>query len=209
MAKLLHIETSPRKERSHSMEMAQVFLESYRTAHPTDEVETLDLWTAELPPFNGPTLDAKYSLINGLEHTKEQAEAWKGVVQMVNNFKSATTYLLSLPMWNFGIPYRLKHYIDIITQPGLTYSLDPEKGYEGMVRGRTISVIYARGGEYGKESTVEDMDFQKPYIETWLRFIGFADIRPVVIEPTMQGQNKIDLVKAFVRDHVQKIAREV
>ena len=70
MPKLLYIEASPRKERSHSIEIARMFLESYREAYPTDEVETLDLWTADLPPFDGQILDAKYAILNGLEHNK-------------------------------------------------------------------------------------------------------------------------------------------
>ena len=150
MPKLLYIEASPRKERSHSIEIARMFLESYREAYPTDEVETLDLWTADLPPFDGQILDAKYAILNGLEHTQEQADAWQTIKNLVEKFKTGTKYLFSLPMWNFGIPYRLKHYIDLITQPGLTYSFSPEKGYQGLVNGRSVSVIYARGGEYTK-----------------------------------------------------------
>ena len=86
----------------------------------------------------------------------------------------------------------------------MTFSFSPESGYEGLVRGRSVSIIYARGGEFTKESGLENMDFQKPYLESWLRFIGCSDIRPVMIEPTQQGKEKIDLVKAFVADHVKK-----
>jgi putative NADPH-quinone reductase len=32
-------------------------------------------------------------------------------------------------MWNFGIPYKLKHYIDVLTQPGQTFNFDPTTGY--------------------------------------------------------------------------------
>ncbi len=209
MPKLLYIEASPRKERSHSIEIAQMFLDSYREAYPTDEVETLDLWTSDLPPFDGQALEAKYAIMNGLDHTPEQAASWQTITALANQFKSGTKYLFSLPMWNFSIPYRLKHYIDLITQPGLTFNFSPESDYQGLVRGRAVSIIYARGGDYSKESGFGSMDFQKPYLESWLRFIGFSDIRSVLIEPTLQGKGKVDLVKAFVADHVKKIAREI
>ena len=104
MPKLLHIEASPRKERSHSIEIARVFLDSYREAHPTDEVETLDIWSADLPRLDGPALDAKYAAVNGLMHTPEQAESWSRIAELADHFKSASKYLLSLPMWNFGVP---------------------------------------------------------------------------------------------------------
>ena len=32
-------------------------------------------------------------------------------------------------MWNFGIPYKLKQWIDVITQPGLAFRFDPAQGY--------------------------------------------------------------------------------
>ena len=35
----------------------------------------------------------------------------------------AERVLISTPMWNFGIPYKLKHWLDIINQPGLTASI--------------------------------------------------------------------------------------
>ena len=47
MPKLFYVEASPRKESSHSIEIAQMFLESYRKAYPTDEIETIDLWSVD------------------------------------------------------------------------------------------------------------------------------------------------------------------
>ena len=31
------------------------------------------------------------------------------MVRFADHFKSADKYIVSLPMWNFGIPYKLKH----------------------------------------------------------------------------------------------------
>ncbi len=87
-------------------------------------------------------------------------------------------------MWNFSIPYKLKHYIDVITQPGLTFIFSPESGYQGLVTGKPITVIYARGGEYSSSET-SAMDFQKTYMEMILGFIGFQDIKTVLVEPTL------------------------
>ncbi|OGK10273.1 MAG: hypothetical protein A2W80_08310 [Candidatus Riflebacteria bacterium GWC2_50_8] len=30
---------------------------------------------------------------------------------------AADIIIISVPMWNFGMPYRLKHYLDVIVQP--------------------------------------------------------------------------------------------
>jgi len=59
MAKLLYIEASPRKTRSKSIEVARTFLDTLGNAKPSLEVDTLDLWSTELPRFDGNVLDAK------------------------------------------------------------------------------------------------------------------------------------------------------
>ncbi len=87
-------------------------------------------------------------------------------------------------MWNFSIPYKLKHFIDVITQPGLTFSFSPETGFQGLVTGKSVTAVYSRGGEYDNEAA-KCMDFQKPYLELVLGFIGFKDINSIIIEPTL------------------------
>jgi len=185
MSKLLYIEASPRKDRSLSIAVANDFLGAYGAENPGDDVDTLDLWDTTLPPFDGNMLEAKYAVLHGQEHTPEQACAWAGVTETFERFAAAEKFLFSLPMWNFGIPYRLKQYIDVITQPGLAFSYSPEKGYDGLVTGRPAVLIYTRGGEYPIGTAAEPFDMQKSYMELWLGFIGFTDIRSIVIEPTL------------------------
>lgn len=185
MARLLYIETSPRKQRSASIEAAKTFIDEYERTHPGDVVETLDLWATHLPEFDGHIIDSKYVILHGLEHTDEQRKAWKGVEDVIEQFTKADKYLFSLPMWNFGIPYKLKHYIDVIVQPGYTFSFSPEEGYKGLVTDKPISVIYARGGAYGSGTGAESYDLQKAYLEHILGFIGFKDFQTLLVEPTL------------------------
>jgi FMN-dependent NADH-azoreductase len=175
MAKLLYIESSPRKGRSKSIEVSKAFLDAYHSAHPSDQIITLDLWEKELPEFDGYTIDAKYQVMQGQSFDAAQAKAWQAVVDVCNEFKSADKYLISLPMWNFGIPYKLKHYLDVIAQPGQTFSFDRAKGYSGLVTGKPVAVVYARGGAYGGEGS--GMDHQKPYMELVLGFMGSVRCR--------------------------------
>lgn len=190
MAKLLYIESSPRKTRSHSIAVARSFLDAYREAHPGDQVETWDLWAMQLPEETGPLpeidgelLTARYLQGSGQQLTPEQQAAWERVQKLGDRFKSADKYLFSLPMWNFNIPYKLKHFIDVITHPGITFSYNPETGYQGLVTGKPVMLVLARGGAYPKE--FEAMDFQRRYMESWLRFIGFTDIREIIDEGTL------------------------
>jgi FMN-dependent NADH-azoreductase len=187
MPKLLHIQSSPRAERSHSRFTAQAFVEAYTAAHPGATVETWDVWEEALPEFNGATLAAKYRVLEGQEQQSPERQAWDQVVKLVDRFKAADHYLISAPMWNFGIPYKLKHLIDVLAQPGLTFGYDPAKGYFGLVTGKKAALVLASGGHYGPGSGAEAIDFQKPYLEHMLRFFGITDISAVTVGGTLYG----------------------
>ncbi len=186
MSTLLYLQASPRGERSKSGRVGNEFAHAYREHHPGDEVRTLNLFETDLMPFDGLAVRAKYTVLHGDHHTGEERAAWAEVERVARDFASADKYLLTTPMWNFGIPYRLKQYIDIIVQPGLTFSFSPEAGYQGLVTGKPILVVYARGGDYAAEAS-RAVDLQKQYMELILGFIGFTDIRSIVIEPTLAG----------------------
>ena len=187
MSTLLHIEASPRGERSKSTAVAKSFLDSYQKAHLDDEVVTLNLFDAELPVLDAGTLAAKYKYLHGQEPTPEESKRWAPVVAAVEVFKSADKIVISTPMWNFSIPYRLKHYIDILVQPGLTFSYTPEEGYTGLVTGKRVLIVCARGGQYAEGSDAAAFDMQTKYLELILGFIGLAELTWVIAEPLLMG----------------------
>ena len=192
MSKLLYIEASPRKSRSKSIEVAQVFLSELQQAHPTVEIDKLDLWTTELPAFDGDIVDAKYAILRGQAHTPDQAKAWKKVVDVIERFKSPDWYLFSLPMWNFGVPYVLKHLIDVLVQPGQTFSFSPAEGYKGLVTNKRGVAVYARGGDYGPGTGAEDYDLQSKTLSGILGFIGITDVSSIFIEPTLGAPAEVE-----------------
>ena len=188
MAKLLYIEASPRKDRSRSIQVARTFLAAYQKSRPDDSIQTIDLWATSLPRFDGDTIEAKYAILQGQTHTPGQAQAWKAVVDVIEQFKSADKYLFSLPMWTFGGPYILKHYIAVVIQPGLTFSFDPNLGYKGLVTGKKAVAVYARGGAYSPGTGRDDYDLQSKTLSGVLGFIGLTDFVNIFVEPTLGPQ---------------------
>jgi len=106
MSKLLYIKASPRGERSYSIRAADAFVAAYQAAHPGDQVEILDLFRAELAEFGAAAAEGKYAVIYGKEGSEESRRAWKKVVAAAEHFKSFDKYVLAVPMWNFGLPWR-------------------------------------------------------------------------------------------------------
>ena len=187
MKNILYIQVSPRGKRSKSIAVADAFIDSYKQTHPNDNVININIFTMKLPVFDGFVINAKYSILHGKSPSKEESEAWKDVEKIIEQFRSADKYVLAVPMWNFGIPYRLKHYIDILVQPGYTFSYDSQKGYDGLVKNKPMLIVYARGGEYLTDSKMTAFDLQKQYLELIFKFIGFSDIRSIIVEPTLAG----------------------
>ncbi len=202
MAKVLHIAASPRTSRSASRRVAQAFLKAYAERHPDDAIEVLDLWLETLPEMTDELLNAKYNVLHGESHSDEEGAAWNCVREFVNKLDKADKLVISTPMWNFGIPYRLKHYLDVIIQPGLTFSFSPESGYTGLLAAKPVQVIYARGGEYGDSAPV---DFQKPYLELALNFIGLDDIRSILVEGTLASSD-LEAVKVKAEEEAKVAA---
>ncbi len=207
MPKLLYIEASPRKSRSKSIEVAQFFLSKLQNAHPSVEIDKLDLWTTELPDFDGDTVDAKYAILHGQAHTPEQAKAWQRVEAVTDRFKSADWYVFSLPMWNFGVPYVLKHLIDVIVQPGLTFSYSPAEGYKGLVTNKKAVVVYARGGNYCPGSGMEGYDLQSKTLGGVLGFIGITDVVNIFVEPTLGAPGDVDATVAKAKELASSTAK--
>ncbi|MBN3818857.1 FMN-dependent NADH-azoreductase [Paraburkholderia sp. Se-20369] len=191
MARLLYIECSPRKQDSASIDICHAFLDAYRDAHPMDTVDTLDVWNLALPEFDGDALAAKYAALAGAERTPAQASAWTRIEALAAPFHAADKLLFGIPLWNFGVPYKLKHLIDLISQKDVLFTFDGT-GFAGKLAGRKAAVVYARGLDYaspGSFTPAREYDLQRPYVETWLKFVGVTDVHGIVVEKTLFGED--------------------
>jgi FMN-dependent NADH-azoreductase len=63
MAKILHIEASQRGSQSGSSQLAAWFLSAVREAHPEDEIQVLNIFETDLPPFDEEAANAKFTAI--------------------------------------------------------------------------------------------------------------------------------------------------
>jgi FMN-dependent NADH-azoreductase len=184
MSKLLYIKSSPMGSRSRSTQVANAFVDTYISIHPEVSVIRKELIGVNLTPFDESAAGGKYAAMRAQEMELDEQAAWMGVENWIHEFKAAQIYVFAVPMHNFSIPYTLKHYIDLIVQPGYTFSYSPEEGYCGLLQDRRAFCVYARGGAYSGEAAA--LDFQQPYLETILNFIGITQRQALVVEPTLQ-----------------------
>src|SRR3981189_2915892 len=144
----------------------------------------MDIWRETLPEFDSDALEAKYARQSGREFSNAQRDAFAVLEGMAMRFALADRVLISTPMWNFGIPYRLKQWFDLIIQPGLTFRFDPALGYLPLLKNRPTVVILASGGDFVTGMNRGRIDMATPYLREALRFIGVSDVRFVLMGPT-------------------------
>jgi FMN-dependent NADH-azoreductase len=185
MTRLLHISASPRGAASESRALAEHFLASVHDARPELDIETFDLWDGTLPEFGPAAAGAKMSVFAGQTPTREQATAWAAAKATYERFDAADEYLFSVPMWNHGIPYILKQFIDVVSQPGMVFAFDPEHGYTGLLNGKKAAVIYTSAVYGPGRPPAFGEDLQAPYLESWLRWTGITDITTVEFRPNL------------------------
>jgi FMN-dependent NADH-azoreductase len=185
MTRLLHISASPRGSASESLAIAAHFLHAVRDVRPSVEIDTFDLWDGTLPQFGPAAAAAKMSVFAGQTPAGEQAAAWRAAKATFDRFAAADEYLFTVPMWNHGIPYILKQFIDVVSQPGMVFAFDPDAGYTGLLTGKKAAVIYTSAVFGPGRPPSFGTDFQAPYLDSWLRWTGIDDITTVEFRPNL------------------------
>ena len=205
MPKLLHLACSPRAD-SESAAGARVFMESFRKARPDWEIDAMNLWREPLPEFEGYLLEAKYARIGGKTFTNSQHDAFAVAERLALRLSLADRVLISTPMWNFGIPYKLKHWLDIVNQPGLTFRFDPARGYLPLLKDRPTLVVLASGGDFSTGMSRGRTDHATPYLRESLRFMGIRDVTFVAIGPTSGPTERIHTAREQAHRRLVELA---
>ncbi|WP_414512857.1 FMN-dependent NADH-azoreductase [Nostoc sp. PCC 9305] len=174
MVNILHIDSSPRGERSHSRELSKEFVSAWKAAHPEDAIAYRDLGHYPVPHVDEAWIAAAFSPPE--THTPELTEALRISDELVDEFLAADRYVFGVPMYNFNIPSIFKAYIDQIVRINRTVALDAQ-GFKGLVQSKKAVIITARGGDFSPTSPFVAYDFQEPYLRAIFGFIGLTDIQ--------------------------------
>lgn len=185
MTKILHINASPRGPKSQSALLADTYLRARLQREPAVQVDSLNLWTEDLPEFDGDKNAAKLSFFGVGEMDAAGKSAWDQVVEVTQRFIDADEYVFNVPMWNGGIPYKLKHYIDVITQPGLLFGFEPERGYFGLLENKTAHVFYSSGVYAPGADKKYGEDFHSAYMDWWFGLVGIKNVVTTRHQPSI------------------------
>jgi FMN-dependent NADH-azoreductase len=183
---VLHIQSSPRADKSKSIALTNAFLSASRKVFPAIDEDILNVWNENLPEFDTASIGAKYKAINHQPMTDAETRTWNRILELIGRFQRANRIVLGLPMWNFSIPYKLKQLIDLIAQRNYLFTYDG-KEYGPSLNIPKALVVYTRGSAYRENTPIPpSFDHQAPYIDFWLRMIGVREVRSLVVDNVFQ-----------------------
>lgn len=185
MPTLLHIDSSPRAERSHSRHLTAQYARAWQAAHPGGNVVHRELGLTPLPLVSEAWIAAAFS--NPADHTPEQQAAIAVSDELVAELFAADELVIGAPMYNFTVPASLKAWVDQVVRVGRTFEYP---SYQGLVTGKRATVITVRGGaSYGPGEAMARLDAEVPYLKSILGFIGITDVS-VVYAGNMAGADE-------------------
>jgi FMN-dependent NADH-azoreductase len=184
MANLLFVASSLFGDGSQSRLIASEFIDRWRQSHPRTTVVERDLTADGIPHLSQLAFAASLTPPGSRSAAEHQAAALADT--LIEEVEAADIIVFAAPMYNFSIPSTLKAWIDHITRAGRTFRYGAA-GAEGLLKGKKVFVVTARGGVYSDDSPAKSMDFQEPYLRAMLGFLGlevtFIHVEGLKISP--------------------------
>src|SRR5436305_1208121 len=197
---ILFVTSSSRGSASYSNRVATNVLTELRTRNPGARVTGRDPGREPLPHIDDDFVTATRGPT--MPQTDEQRALLARSEALVDELLASDVIVIAAPMINFTIPSNLKAWIDYVARAGRTFRYS-EKGPEGLVTGKQVIIVAARGGVYSDAGKA--LDFQLPYLKSVLGFLGMADIEVLEVEGTAYGPDAAEkaVAAATAKLHVQ------
>lgn len=181
MTTLLRIDSSSRHEGSFSRRLG----DELAARLDADHTITLDLVKDPVSHIHVDAIAAFFS--DPATHGEAERQATARSDTLLADIMAADDILITVPMYNFGIPSALKAWIDQIVRIGKTFAFDGQ-GFTGLVKGKRAFVVIAYGADGYTGGAFKNADFVAPYLTFVLNFIGITDVSIVPVEGMNMGK---------------------
>ncbi|MGK9165156.1 FMN-dependent NADH-azoreductase [Inquilinus limosus] len=204
MSRILFVTSSPRGAASLSTKVATALVDRLQAQSPDAVVVRRDLAAQPLPHIGEDFLAAQALPIEARSPAQQAALALSDA--LVQELFAADTIVIASAMINFGLASTLKSWFDYLLRAGVTFRYG-ETGAEGLVTGKKVYLVEARGGVYS-DGPYKPFDFQEPYLRHLLGFIGLTDVEAIAVEGVSFGPEMAEKAVAGALDRVSTITAQ-
>ena len=169
-------------ERSNSKQLADHLIARVKAANPASAIKVRDIGAQPIPYFDGNTAGALFTPAES--RTVEQQRLVELSDSLIAELMDADRIVFAVPVYNFNLPAQFKSYLDHLARAGVTFRYTPEGVPEGLVKGKQVIVLTARGGK--AEGTPSDT--MTPYLRQMLAFLGMTDVTFIAAEGMAMGE---------------------
>ncbi len=191
--KVLHIDASPRGDRSTSRKLGNEFIRALTKKYPDLEIIYRDLRETHFAPMTEAWVAASFSIPQ--DRTEEQKQVISHSDLLVSELIAADLILIDSPMHNFSVPFALKAWLDNVIRPGVTFTVgdDPTSSdaYIGLLSGKHAVVINSVGGSgYEENGANAAYNYFDGLLRTCFGFMGVIDVEIIRCE-NMSGDPEL------------------
>lgn len=181
MSHVLHLDVSPRGDRSVSRTLGNAFVASIAKSKVTHR----DIGRNPVPLVTEAWVAGAFNPPEA--HEPEWKAAIKVSDELVDELVAADKLVIATPMFNLSVPAALKAWIDQIVRVGRTFTF-ADGGLKGLLAGKKAVIIITSGSPLAGTP----YDFEEPYLRGIFAFIGITDVTFV----RAQGFSGDDATKA-------------
>lgn len=215
MSKVLVIVAHPGlAEFSKSQQVLKKFVDTYTTYHPTDEINTINLYDLDAPDIDSTVYAAFGKLMSGSDFSSlndEEKIALGKRQAVIDQFIAHDKYVFAAPMWEFSFPAVLKKYLDIICAAKQTFSYGEAGIPEGLLKNRKAIFIQASGGVYDPEirKAIREQISNLNRSELLSAYDTLGNFGEPIVKATLAIMGVIDYQHIFVGAQAKSNAAEV
>ncbi|KWD11966.1 FMN-dependent NADH-azoreductase [Burkholderia ubonensis] len=195
MTTILQINSAARTQGAQSTLLANELTAKLQQSNPGAKVVVRDLLADALPHLDESVLGAFFMPAD--QRSAEQNAIVAKSDALIAELQAADIVVIGAPMYNFGVSSQLKTYFDWIARAGVTFRYT-ENGPEGLIKGKKVHVVTARGGKYLGTPN----DSQTPFLRTFLGFVGMTDVNFIHAEGLNLGPDAQGAALASAREAI-------
>jgi FMN-dependent NADH-azoreductase len=184
MTTLLHLDASPRGERSLSRRLSRQFVKAWLARRPGDRVIARDVGRQPPPFIDEAWIAAAFTA--PAQRTPDQRAALAASDELIDELAAADVIVLGVPMHNYGMPAALKAWLDNVMRIDRTFTFDLARGdfpIEPILAGKTLVVLSSRGefgfAPGGVRAHKNQLD---PHLASVAPYLGVAASHSIAIE---------------------------
>ena len=199
MTTILQINSAARSQGAQSTLLADELTAKLQQSNPGAQVVVRHLHAEPLPHLDDEILGAFFTPAE--QRNAEQQAISARSEALIAELQGADIVVIAAPMYNFGISSQLKTYFDFIARAGITFRYGAS-GPEGLVKGKKVFIVAARGGKY----VGTPGDTHTPYLKTFLGFLGMTDVNFIYAEGLNMGPDAAAAALAGAREVIATAA---